>query len=41
MTGQAEGPDNGSSNQSGRTHRLLAMLIFALIVLVLLRVFFG
>jgi hypothetical protein len=41
MTGRDEGPDHGSQKQAGGTHRLLALLIFALIVLVLVRVFFG
>ena len=41
MTGANEGPDRGSSKQGERTRQLLALLIFALIVLVLVRVFFG
>jgi hypothetical protein len=41
MTGHDGGPDHGSSKQGGGTHWLLALLIFALIVLVLVRVFFG
>jgi predicted nucleic acid-binding Zn ribbon protein len=41
MTGHDDGPNHESSNQAVRTHRLLALLIFALIVLVLVRVFFG
>jgi hypothetical protein len=41
MTGHDEGPDDGSLNRAWRTPHLLALLIFALIVLVLVRVFFG
>jgi hypothetical protein len=41
MTGPNEGPDHGNAKQGERTHQLLALLIFALIVLVLVRVFFG
>jgi hypothetical protein len=41
MTGHADGPDNGNPKQGLRTPQLLALLIFALIVLVLVRVFFG
>jgi hypothetical protein len=41
MTGPNEGPDHGGSKPAWRTSQLLALLIFALIVLVMVRVFFG
>jgi hypothetical protein len=40
MTGHEQGPDYGAPKRGRRTDRLLAILIFALIILVLVRVFF-
>jgi hypothetical protein len=40
MTGREQGPDYGAPKRGRRIDRLLALLIFALILLVLVRVFF-
>jgi predicted nucleic acid-binding Zn ribbon protein len=40
MTGREQEPDYGAPKRSRRVDRLLALLIFALILLVLVRVFF-
>jgi hypothetical protein len=40
MTGGEQEPDYGAPKRSRRIDRLLALLIFALILLVLVRVFF-
>jgi hypothetical protein len=40
MTGREQEPDYGTPKRSRRVDRLLAFLIFALILLVLVRVFF-
>jgi hypothetical protein len=40
MTGREQEPDYGTPKRSPRVDRLLAFLIFALILLVLVRVFF-
>ena len=40
MTGPEREPDHGAAKRGRGTDRLLALLIFALIILVLVRVFF-